>query len=645
MKKNFLIDYLSYISFKLIGPIIRFLPKRINIYLGKALGLLLYYFDIKHRAIAYANIKRALGSDLSLREISRVTKRFYLNFGQNLLEIFLIPTINRQYFKRYIQVEGAQYITEAFKRNKGVILLGVHAGSWELSNVVCANLGFPFNLLVRDQKMLRLNQLLNTYRQEKGCKLVSRHQTRTLIEALKDNQAIGMTVDQGGKNGEVVNFFGKSASLATGALRLALKYTATILPTFFTRIKGLYQKIIIEAPFEIKKTQDHNLDIRSNLERLAKVYEKYIRKYPQEYLWTYKIWKHSKERNILLLSDAKIGHLRQTQAVARIIQKHFKEKGINTFIDTVEVKIKNKFALTLSSIFSGRYTCQGCLWCLRRFLNEDTYNYLVKMNPDIVISCGSSLAPINFIIARQSLAKSIVIMRPSILSSRRFDLVIMPKHDKFPKRKNVLVTEGALNLIDDEYLKEQTRQLIQESQITPDNVRLYLGLLIGGDTKEFVLKKDDIQKVIRQIKLLAKNLNADLLVTTSRRTSLEIENLVKEEFKNYSGCKLLIIANEKNLASAVGGILGLSSIIITTPESISMISEAVNSQKYVVVFRTQGLSRKHQGFINNLAKNKYIFLTEIDELSKTIEDVWQKKPPVNILRDNFLIKEAIGKIL
>ena len=140
-------------------------------------------------------------------------------------------------------------------------------------------------------------------------------------------------------------------------------------------------------------------------------------------------------------------------------------------------------------------------------------------------------------------------------------------------------------------------------------------------------------------------MDAELLITTSRRTSSVAECLLKEEFLNYHRCKLLIIANEKNIPEAVGGILALSKIIITSPESISMISEAVNSRKYVLVFNSPNLSKKHRRFLNYFAKNKYIYLVDAYNLAKKIEEIWSNRPKIHTLGDNLKVCEAIKKIL
>jgi len=640
---------LAYNFFRLAGPILRALPLEWCLFLGRRIGDALYYFDYKHKSLAYSNIKRAFSDKLNSCRIPEITKEFYQKFGQNIIEIFLIPGIDKKHLDKYIEVAGKENISEAFKNGKGVILLGVHAGSWELSNIICANLGFTFNLLVREQNFQLFNQLLNSYRKKKGCKLIeTKNQTRQLIQALKNNEAVGMTADQGGKTGELVKFFGRSASMPTGAIRLALKYGAVILPAYYTRVNGPYQKVIIEPAFTLKKTGNEELDIKNNLEEITGIFERLISKYPSEYLWTYKIWKYSSERNILILSDKKAGHLRQSQAVAEVVTESLGERNIKTNIDTIDIEFKDNLSrhlLTLSSVFSGKYLCQGCLWCLKTFLKPGVFNGLVKIKPDIIISCGSSLAALNFIVSRELIAKSIVLMRPSVLSTSRFNLVIMSRHDRPMKRKNVIITEGALNLIDENYLKKQAEELLRVSSIKCQASSLCIGLLIGGNTKEFQLEAGVVGVLIKQLKQIADEKNAEIMVTTSRRTPVEIENLLKAEFEGYPRCKKLIIANVENPAYAIGGILGLSDIVVSSPESISMISEAVSSRKYVVVFNAKGLSRKHQRFLEYFSKKKYIFLINPEDLNKTIENIIKNNPEKGLLEDRGTIKAALEKLL
>ncbi|MCM8800951.1 MAG: mitochondrial fission ELM1 family protein [Candidatus Omnitrophica bacterium] len=648
MKKDSLVDYLGYLTLKVAGPLVRILPLRFVFFLGSCIGELLYYFNFKGKAVAYANIKSVFGNKLSPYQLSMLTKDFFKRFGQNLIEVLLIPLVDEEYIRKYISFEGLHYIQEAFQKGRGVIFLGIHAGSWELSNVICANLRFSFSIFVRNQRHPLMDRFLNHYRTQKGCRIIKRtNYLREIIQLLKANQAIGMTLDQGGKKGIQVKFFGKDASMATGAIRLALKYDATILPGFYTRVSGPYLKVIIGAPFKLIKTGNLQQDIKENLKRIVNIFEGFIMRYPKEYLWTYKIYKYSSQRDILVLSDAKAGHLSQAMALAKLTKDILDKKGINVNIEIKPVRFKNRFsslALILSSCLAGKYSCQGCLWCLRRFLDKDTYKDLTRNRFDMIISCGSRLAPINFVLSRENLAKSVVILKPGVLSTKRFDLVIMPYHDRYPKRKNIVFTDGALNLIDEQYLKTQKEQLLKIFSINKE-IKFNIGLLIGGNTKNFCLSKEDVFKVIKGLKSSAERLNAGLLITTSRRTSREIEDLLKEEFKDYPRCQLMVIVNEKNFPFALGGILALSEIIVISPESISMISEAVNSQKPVLVFYSSGLDKKHYRFLKHFVEHNYISLIKPEDLEERVIRVYKERPPALPLKDNLLLEEAIKRIL
>ena len=647
MKNSFLADYLGCILFKTLGPILRVLPVESSLFLGRRLGDCFYHLDPKHRARAYANIKTALGPKLSCKELSRLTRLFYQSFGQSIIEVFLIPLVNRNYMDKHIQIEGVEHINQALKRGKGVILTGVHAGSWEFYNVISANLGFPFVLFVKDQKFPRLNRLLNHYRKEKGCRIITRDEgLRGLIKALKDNQAIGMMADQGGRSGMLVDFFGRTASMPTGAVKLALKYGAALIPIFFVRTNGPEIKVWAGEEIIMNKTGDEESDVKQNLQRVVSVFENFIRENPKEYLWTYKIWKLSDQREIVILSDKKAGHLRQSEAIAKITQNLLNEKNIQSRVNIVEIDFKNKFAKVLFNIclcFSGKYSCQGCLRCLKMFLIEESYKTLIGLNSDIVISAGSSIAGVNFILSRENQSKSVVVMRPALLGVNKFDLVIIPRHDRPKKRKNILEIEGALNLIDNKYLEEESAKFIKSQSLNREG--LYLGVLIGGNSKKFHLSLELIGEVIKEVKTLAEDLGVEILLTTSRRTPLEVAERIKRELKDYPRVKSLIIANEKNFPEAIGGILGLSKIIISSPESISMISEAINSKKYVFVFNAPALGSKHKNLLNYFAKNKYIYLVKSDGLSESVKSVWRDKPIKSSLRDNYLVKESLKKIL
>jgi lauroyl/myristoyl acyltransferase/mitochondrial fission protein ELM1 len=648
MKNNSTADYVACILLKIIGPVIRSLHPLAAFWVGRRLGELVFVFDIKHRAIAYANIKTAFGDKLSPGQLSRRTLGFYRNLGQNIIEIFLIPVIDKEYAKKYVTIEGLQNVADAFGRGKGVFLVSVHEGSWELSNILAAHLDIPFSMFVREQKMPRLNELLNSFRRAKGCRIIRKEdQTRELIRLIRSNESCGMSIDQGGRDGVNVKFFNKDASMAPGAVRLALKYDAALVPVFSTRLRGPYIKLMIEPPVKLVRTGDMDSDIRTNLQDMAWLYQKYLYKYPCEYLWHYRIWKYSLRRDVLILSDGKTGHLRQSQALARMVSGYLKQKGIDSNIRTVRVAIKDRLhraMLAVSCNFAWRGVCQGCLGCLRQSLTDETYQQVSSIKADIVISCGSSVAAVNRVLSLENQARSIVIMKPVFQNIRSFDLVVMPKHDNPPAGRNVVVTRGALNLIDDQYLKDQGDELEKHSGAL-NKARPVIGVLYGGDSKKFSLGAELVRETAENILDAAQTIDADLLITTSRRTSAAAEKIIREGFAGQPRCKFLVIANEKNYDFAVGGILDKSDIVVISPESISMISEAASSGKYVIVFDAPGISGKHLKLLSDFEAGGLIVRAAAKELSGAIRDICYNKPPRQRLDDTAAVKEGLSRIL
>ena len=64
MKQNLIADYLSCILFRVVSFFTFFLPLNFSLFLGRRLGDLIYLFDRRHRAVAYANIRKTVSDNL-----------------------------------------------------------------------------------------------------------------------------------------------------------------------------------------------------------------------------------------------------------------------------------------------------------------------------------------------------------------------------------------------------------------------------------------------------------------------------------------------------------------------------------------------------------------------------------------------------
>jgi len=206
-------------------------------------------------------------------------------------------------------------------------------------------------------------------------------------------------------------------------------------------------------------------------------------------------------------------------------------------------------------------------------------------------------------------------------------------------------------LIDEGYLQEQSKLLLNRYSHLKNRIKIKIGLLIGGDAKNIYISEHQIRLLVRQVKEIAKEIKADILVTTSRRTPPHIEQILFQKLKKDSHCPLLILANREEVPEAVGGILGLSDILVVSGDSISMVSEAAAAGKKTIVFAPENRNRllkrssKHQLFVDGFDQRGFILATNVKDIGQSIYDMAKNKIKTTKLDDNPIILEAVREVI
>jgi Kdo2-lipid IVA lauroyltransferase/acyltransferase len=631
------------------------LPSKAALFVGRRLGELSYFFIAKNRRKVYANLKIAFGKTKTPSEIREIARNFYHSFGQDVVELSRLPLIAKQGYEKYVDVEGRESVDQAMKGGKGLILLSVHSGNWELSNLVGSMIGYPYNMVANYLAHVnRVADYLDSLRQSAGCKIINPGiGGREIIRRLKKNEIVTLVADQGGEDGVLTEFFGRDASMSTGAVRIALKYGVPICMVNIYRLPGGRHKLLAKS-FELVKTADFEMDVKVNIQHLANQFETWIKEHPHEYVWPYSTWKHSRRRRVLILDDGRTGHLRQSEAVAAQLATVYGKMGFAIDVEVVSVDFISSLHIWLLGLITGGKVLFHVfgLDLLKNFLAHGFYEKVFSIKPDIVISCGAKTAALCYWLAHENRARSIAVLRPGMVPYQNFDLVIHPEHDRrsLILPPNVCLTKAAPNLIDEEYLEQNKRSLLSRFSHLKMNLRPKLGLLIGGDTKGVRMTEQQIKVVIHQLKGVAENYNMDFLITTSRRTPEAVEQLILREFREYKRAALLVIANKINIPEAVGGVLSLADVVIVSGESISMVSEAASSGKRVVVFPVDGEAlrpneNKYTRFVEELSRQGYLVHADTKDVGRAVDTVLRNKISTKPIQDHELIHKALEKLI
>ncbi|MFH1791097.1 MAG: ELM1/GtrOC1 family putative glycosyltransferase [Candidatus Omnitrophota bacterium] len=617
-----LLDWIAAAFVRGVNALFSVIPTWIILKTGRGAGFIVYLIGGSRKRIAYGNLRAAFSKQKSPHELKKTVRLLYMSLTESIMEMMCLTKVNAAYIKKYVKVENLDSLIRARDKGKGVILLTAHFGDWELSAITGPFVGFPLYVLARDQKMKRVNELLNRMRESKGSKVIRKGiTTRLIVKALHEGHVIGMLADQnGGPNGMIADFFSRPVSNAYGPYRFAAKTGATIIPVFIRRVRGPYHVCTLEKPIAITDKED----LLPYIRRYNELLEKYVTEYTDQWLWFHRRWKYCPLKKIVILSDGKQGHLNQSLALAAAYRKYREVKGVkpeHTDVEIIEVRFRGllrKAVFSVSSVFSG-HACQGCMRCLKFALTEESYAKLERTYADVVISAGSSLAGVNSIFAIENSARNACAMKPGLLGAGKFSMCVLPRHDVKSRKtpKNVIVTDTVPNLADGDSIAAAAELACHVKRANPRAI----GVLMGGDNDAFTYGDEAVSRVMGGVIDAAEKIGADILVTTSRRTKSKTEEIIRSRFAGSRACRLLVIANEDNPPYAVGGILGQSDVIVVSGESVSMVSEAVSSGKKVVVFKgdkvSPGLTR-HDLFLENLKNKGSICVAGADNVSDVI---------------------------
>lgn len=622
-----LLDRAAYLAARGLIFIFEHIPLAVGLRIGDLLGRGVFYVS-KKRHVAYINLKAALGEQLTPEERWKAVRDHFGSMGQTVVEVMSFKQMRRKHHDLNVKIHHIERYEELLRSGHGGVLITAHFGNWELLQVWSGLRGTPIHVLTREQKYPRLNGLINELRESHGSVSINRGAgIRGLIRALREKKMVGVLGDQsaGKTEGILLPFFGRRTTVPTGAFQLAHRTDAFIMPFFIVRTGGPEHEVYSEEVLEDDPSLAPDARVEFQARQYLKVLEGFIRKFPNQWLWENKRWKYSWDRKIVILSDGKAGHAKQSEVVAEMLSD-FREfhgrPGLEFKTEKVLVEYRSAFhrAALFLMAFLMKPWIQGKLRWLSLFLTAETQKAIESLSADFIIAAGSGLSPVQMLLAQETGAKKVVIMNPPFpYSLTDYDLAIVPAHDggTVPKRtlRSVIMPSGYKTLDRGADVKQLKAEL-------GEGARPKVAVFLGGATRDYDLTVSDMEKLCEILKH-ARPIAGDYMITTSRRTSAPVESFLKKALVQHPACRFLVIANEKNPPYASGGMMGLADLLIVTEDSLAMISEAVGTGKRVIVLSLgEGeLPEKHYRFHQILAKRGLVTLSGLPDLEKNMTEL------------------------
>jgi KDO2-lipid IV(A) lauroyltransferase len=224
-----------------------------------------------------------------------VLAKVYRNLGWLLAEFCQMADYTPQQASQFVRYEGLNHYLAARERGRGVLVLTGHLGAWELSSYFHSLMGYPMGLVIRRLDNPLVDRFVNRIRCLHGNRVIHKDDfARGLIASMRSGETVGILMDTNmtPPQGVFVPFFGMEACTASGLARIAIKTNAAVLPGFLLWEESEQRYVLrFGEELELERTGNTEADTIRNTALFTATIERYVRQYPEQWLWMHRRWK------------------------------------------------------------------------------------------------------------------------------------------------------------------------------------------------------------------------------------------------------------------------------------------------------------------------------------------------------------------
>ncbi len=328
---------------KVLIVLIRLFPRSWVLFFTKHTGKLAFWI-VKSERLRTINNLKLIYLDKNDKEIHSMAKKVFVHQAMNFGDyVRTLHYKSRKKFEKIVDIEGEEYLKEAYEKGKGVLCLMSHTGSWEFSAILPPVMGYSTSALSRPLPNPRIDKLIVKARQSRGLNNISRGDAYSkLIKTLADGDCTIIMIDQDtAVPGIFIPFLGKTAYTPTGAARLALDSGSEVVPVFIKRQKNNKHLLKIMPSLPTINTGDVEKDVLDNTIQYSDLIGEFIKENPTQWVWMHERWKTTPDTVEASIEKRRIRRKRIAErelalAINEEKRKARKERWRNRF------RIKNK---------------------------------------------------------------------------------------------------------------------------------------------------------------------------------------------------------------------------------------------------------------------------------------------------------------
>ncbi len=282
----------------LIGTnLIHRLPVQFVYKLAKIIGRIVFVVWVRGRKNMLANYKHVL-PDATESERRKIARQSLENYCCYIVDFVRLPNIPPHLVESALaNDEHFEAIDRALERKRGLIVVVMHFGNWDLGASSAALKGYPITVLAETFSDRHLDKLIVSAREKLGLKVTKIEGTApSIIRDLRNNRLLAILLDRPRQDGEGVHvkFFGSDLVVPAGPARLALRTGAAIVNVAFPKLRSNNLSISMLSSFVSSQEEDPDHNNEDAIQKLTQTimdeHEKFIRLHPTQWYMFRRMW-------------------------------------------------------------------------------------------------------------------------------------------------------------------------------------------------------------------------------------------------------------------------------------------------------------------------------------------------------------------
>ena len=292
-------DFVVYLLVRSVAVVFRALPRRAAIRLGEGVAAFVLTLLRKRRQIALRNLGLVFGDAMSVSQKKEIIRKSFSSLGRQVGELVHLAELVTTPVEELFSFENIEAVREATADGKGLILLTGHFGCWELSQLGMTKAGFPLTALARPLDNRFLDRWVGRMRSMTGSTIIARrHSLRRIVSELKAGKIVAILFDQNVHRKECVFARLCGMNVASSPLPAVLSRLTGADVIFGAGVPspGLRYKLIFSDRIPNQACEDYEEFLTVNTSAYNAVFERFIREYPDAWLWVHDRFKDTQER-------------------------------------------------------------------------------------------------------------------------------------------------------------------------------------------------------------------------------------------------------------------------------------------------------------------------------------------------------------